>query len=113
MINNHQTNGHGDGALAEVADQLYAELQVVTRRLRRIQVLVNGVVVLEDAEALWSRAGDICGQALSTVEAAVSAIPSVAVAREDPGTGAGMAPGGAAGCPKVAAPRRSFPMGTP
>jgi DNA-binding response OmpR family regulator len=66
-------------SLVVVADQLYAELQVVARRLRRLQTLLGGVVVLEEDAALWARAGEVCLQALRAVEVAVSAVPDVPV----------------------------------
>lgn len=68
-----------DSSLVVLADQLYAELQVVARRLRRLQMLVSGAVVLEEDAALWRRAGEVCSAALEAVEAAVSAVPEVPV----------------------------------
>jgi DNA-binding response OmpR family regulator len=60
-----------------LADQLFAELQVVTRRLRRIQALLSGTVALEEDVELWQRAGEICEEALANCLAAAEAIQAI------------------------------------
>lgn len=63
------------GALAGAADQVFVELQLVTRRLRRVGRLIGSVSLEETAVPPWSLVQGQCLTALEAVSLATAAVP--------------------------------------
>lgn len=61
--------------LAGAADQVFVELQLVTRRLRRVERLMGAVAVEELAGPPWWLVQGQCATALEAVNQAVAAVP--------------------------------------
>jgi DNA-binding response OmpR family regulator len=60
--------------LAQAADQVFVELQLVTRRLRRVERLI-GAVCVEAAGPPWSLVQGQCLTALEAVSLATASVP--------------------------------------
>lgn len=60
--------------LAHAADQVFVELQLVTRRLRRVERLI-GAVCMEAAGPPWSLVQGQCASALEAVSLATASVP--------------------------------------
>lgn len=65
-------NGQAAGA---TSDQLYVELQLVARRLRRADALLGAVAVGEPGLPAWTDIRARCADALSAVVVAAAAVP--------------------------------------
>lgn len=61
--------------LAQAADQVFVELQLVTRRLRRMERLIGAVCVEETAGPPWSLMQGQCLAALEAVSLAADSVP--------------------------------------
>jgi DNA-binding response OmpR family regulator len=61
--------------LAPVADQVFVELQLVTRRLRRVERLIGAVSMEETAAPPWSLVQGQCTTALEAVGMAAASVP--------------------------------------
>jgi DNA-binding response OmpR family regulator len=64
--------------VAGVADQVFVELQLVTRRLRRVERLIGAVSVGELDRPPWSVMQGQCRSALAAVSLAASVVPDAA-----------------------------------
>lgn len=56
-------------------DQLYVELQLVARRLRRVDALIGSVAVQEPGTEAWTDIRQRCADALAAVATAAVAVP--------------------------------------
>ncbi|WP_217921916.1 winged helix-turn-helix domain-containing protein [Miltoncostaea oceani] len=67
--------------LAHAADQVFVELQLVTRRLRRVERLI-GAVCMEETGPPWSLMQGQCLAALEAVSLAAASVPDAAPEHE-------------------------------
>ncbi len=70
--------------LAGAADQVFVELQLVTRRLRRVERLIGAVSLEETAVPPWSSIQAQCLAALEAVSLAAASVPDAVPEYERP-----------------------------
>lgn len=68
-------NGQGEELRPAAGDQLYVELQLVARRLRRAESLLGAVALAEPETTAWGEVGRWCEAALSAVTTAAARVP--------------------------------------